>query len=45
MKYPTLVLIALFSLAIQAAIYNLAMQVNAKNGYGGYGDSKPLNCF
>ena len=23
----------------------LAMQVNAKNGYGGYGDSKPFNCF
>lgn len=23
----------------------LAMRVNAKNGYGGYGDSKPFNCF
>ena len=23
----------------------LAMQVNAKNGYGGYGKAKPFNCF
>lgn len=23
----------------------LAMKVNAKNGYGGYGEAKPFNCF